>query len=199
MGLPLSILWGNTLEEWVILMCNDLHGIVGEEQEWYSLQWLNSVPCRLLEIQTTPPHRHPALVSAVEPLMVVTMPGVAKTFKTVIDEMTHGTEFKLVNLLHTDNGNLTHEDLNTSIDEPENWWNIHFLSYDTLTSRAKPSSNSQLSYCACSFGIFDGSHQYKTESSVGWQITMNAKGGFKLQVTATPGFHSLYDWCYQTI
>jgi len=31
MGLPLSILWGNTLEEWVILAHNDFHGIVGEE------------------------------------------------------------------------------------------------------------------------------------------------------------------------
>jgi len=28
---------------------------------------------------------------------------------------------------------------------------------------------------------------------------MNAKIGFKLQVTATPGFQSLYDWCYQTM
>ena len=28
---------------------------------------------------------------------------------------------------------------------------------------------------------------------------MNARIGFKLQVTAPPGFHSLYDWCYQTM
>jgi hypothetical protein len=34
---------------------------------------------------------------------------------------------------------------------------------------------------------------------VGWQIAMNAKIGFKLQVTAIPGFHSLYDWCFQTM
>jgi len=32
---------------------------------------------------------------------------------------------------------------------------------------------------------------------VGWQIAMNVKIGFKLQVTATPGFHSLYDWYFQ--
>ena len=38
MGLPLSILWGNTLEEWVILAVNDFAGIVGEEREWYPLQ-----------------------------------------------------------------------------------------------------------------------------------------------------------------
>jgi len=163
---------------------------VGEEQEWYPLPRLNPVPRCLLEIQATPPHRHPALVSALEPILVVTMPGVAEIFKTVIDEITHGTEFKLVNLLHTENSNLTHKDLNTSIDEPENRWNIHLLSYDTLTSRAKPSSNGRLSYCAWSFGIFDGSHRYKTKNSVGWQIVMNVTIGLKLQVTATPGFHS---------
>jgi len=196
MGLPLSILWGNTLEEWVILVHNNFPGIVGKEQEWYPLQRLNSAPCCRLEIQTTPPHRHPALVSAHEPLLVGTMPGVAETFKTVIHEMTHGTNFKLVNLLHTENANLTHVDVNTTIDEPENRWNIHLVSYNILTFRVKPSSNSQLSYWAWSFGIFDESHRYKTRNSVGWQIAMNVKIGFKLQVTATLGFHSLHDWCY---
>jgi len=113
--------------------------------------------------------------------------------------MTHGTEFKLVNLLHAENANLTPEDLNPSIDEPDNRWNILLVSYDTLTSRAEPSSNGQLSYCARSFGIFDESHQYKTKNSVGRHIAMNVKIGFKLQVTATPGFHSLYNWCYQAM
>jgi len=199
MGLPLSIIWGNTLEEWVILADNDFPSIVGEEREWYPLQRLNSVPRRLLEIQTTPPYGHPALISAHEPILVVTMPGVAETFKTVIDEMTHGTDFKLVNLLLAENANLTHEDLNTSIDEPENRWNIHLVSYDTLTSRAKPSSNGRLSYCSWSFGIFDESHRYKMKNSVGWRIATNARIGFILQVTATLGFHSLYDWCYQAM
>ena len=55
MGLPLSILWGNTLEEWMILAQNDFPGIVGKEWEWYPLLGLNSVPCRLLQIQSTPP------------------------------------------------------------------------------------------------------------------------------------------------
>ena len=199
MGLPLSILWGNTLEEWVILACNDFPGIVGEEREWYPLRRLNSVPCCLLEIQTTPPHGHPALVSALEPILVVTMPGVAENFQTVINEMRHATEFKPVYLLRAENANLTHKNLNTSFDEPENRWNIHLVSYDTLTSRAKPSRNGQLSYCAWSFGIFDESHRYKMKNSMGWQIAMNAKIGFKLQVTATPGFHSLNDWYYQTM
>ena len=64
---------------------------------------------------------------------MVTMPGVAESFKNVIDEMTHETDFKLVNFLHAENVNLFHQDMNTGNDEPENRWNIHLLSYDTLT------------------------------------------------------------------
>jgi hypothetical protein len=168
MGLPLSILWGNTIEEWVILADNGFPGIVSEEREWYLLRRLNSVRHRLLEIQTTLPHGHPALILAHEPNLVVTMPGVGEAFQTVIDEMTHGTDFKLVNLLHTENAYPSHEDLNTSIDKPESRWNIHLVSYDTLTSRAKPSSNGRLSHCSWSFEIFDESHRYKTKNSVGW-------------------------------
>jgi hypothetical protein len=113
MGLPLSILWGKTLAVWVILEDNNFPGIVGEKRESYPLQRLNSVPCSLLEIQTTLSHGHAALISAHEPILVVTMPRVAETFKTDIDEITHGTDFKLVNLLHPENAYLTHEDLNT--------------------------------------------------------------------------------------
>ena len=113
--------------------------------------------------------------------------------------MTSGTNFKLINILHTENANLPHKDLNTSINEAENRWNIHLVSYDTITSRAKPSSNSQLSHHSWSCGIIDESPHYKTRHSVGWQIAMNARIRLKLQATATVGFHSLYDSYIQTI
>ena len=158
MGSPMSILWGNTLQEGVILANNDFPGIVGEERKRYPLQRLNSLPRWMLEIQTTPAQGHPALISAHEPILVFTIPAIAETFKTVIDKMTHGTDFKLVDLLHAKNTPLTHEDLNTIIDEPENWWIIDLVLYGTLTSRAKPSSNGWLSHCSWSFGIFDESH-----------------------------------------
>jgi hypothetical protein len=32
---------------------------------------------------------------------------------------------------------------------------------------------------------------------VGWPIAMKVRIAFKVQVTDTPGFHSLYDWCHQ--
>jgi hypothetical protein len=51
MVLPLSIVWGNTIAEWVILADNNVPGIVSEEWERYPFQMLNSVPHHLLEIQ----------------------------------------------------------------------------------------------------------------------------------------------------
>jgi len=129
--------------------------------------------------------------------MVVTIPRVAETFMCVIDVMTYGTDFDTVNLLAAENANLICEDLNTSIDEPENWRHIHLVSYDTLTSRVNPLSNGQLLHCVWRFGIFDESYQYKTKNTVWWKITMNAKIILKLQVIVTPGYHSLHDWCYQ--
>ena len=189
MGLRLLIVRGNTLDAWVNIVQNDFPGVIGEERDWYPLRRHNSVPFCLMEIQNTPPQGHPALTSAHEPILVVTMTGVAETSKSVIDEMTFATDITLINLLNAENANLTHKDMNTSLDEPENRWNIHLVLYDTITSRAKRSSNGQLSHCSWSIGIFDESHRYKTKNSVGWRFGMNARVGFKLQVTATPGIH----------
>jgi len=86
---------------------------------------------QLLEIQTTEIHWYPALASANEPCLGVTMPIVTGTIKTVINEMTHGNEFKLVNWWHTKNANLSQEGLNTSIDKLEIRWNIHLAFNDT--------------------------------------------------------------------
>jgi hypothetical protein len=143
------------------------------------------VPRRLSEIQSTPPQGLPALTSTFDQILVVTMPRVAETFKSVIDKMTYGTDFKLINLLHTENANFTYEDLKNSIDKSESRWNIHLISYDTLTSRAKPSCKAQLSHCSWSFGIFGEFHQDKTKNRIGWRIAMNTKIGFTLQITAT--------------
>ena len=178
--LPQSILWGNTLQEWVNMALNNYPGIISEEWEWYLSQWHNSVPSHPIDIQTTPPYGHSVLTLALEPILLVTMPGVAETTKSVIDKMTYSTDFKLIDLFHVEIANLTHEDLNTSIDKPENRWHIQLVSYGTSPSGVKPSSNSQLSQCAWSFGIFDESHRYKTKNRVGWQIAMKAQIALKV-------------------
>jgi hypothetical protein len=147
MGLPLFNFRGNTLQEWVTFAHTDLPGIVSEKPDWYLLRRLNSVPRCLLEIELTPSHRHPIQISALEPIMVITIPRVEEAFKSVLDEMTNGTDFKLAKLSHAENTNLTQNVLNISIDELENGWNIHPDLLHTFTSKAKLSSNGQLSYC----------------------------------------------------
>lgn len=64
-------------------------------------------------------------------MLVVTMLGVAATFKCVIDELTYGTNVQLVGLLQVENENNTDTDLNTSFHEVENCSNICTLPYDT--------------------------------------------------------------------
>jgi hypothetical protein len=147
---------------------NDYPGIVREERELYLLQRFNSMPGCPLEIQSTPPHGHLALISSHYTILVVTIPRVTETFKSVINEVTHATKFKLLNLLHNENVNLIHEDRNTSIEEPETRCNIHLVSYDILTSSAKPSSNGQLSYCSRSGRMLDECHRYNTHNNLGW-------------------------------
>lgn len=94
------------------------------------------------------------LAVALKSIRVVTMHRVAETVNSVITMMTYGTDFKLVNILCSANLNLTYKDLNISIDKPETTGNINLVSYDTLTSRAKPLSNNQLSYCKKEYSDF---------------------------------------------
>jgi hypothetical protein len=92
----------------------------GEEREWYHPRRHHSVPCRRIEIQTTPLQGYPVITSAHEPIMVVTRPRVAEKFKIVIYTMTDATVIKLIHLLQPENANLAYEDLNTCLDEPQN-------------------------------------------------------------------------------
>jgi hypothetical protein len=89
-----------------------------------------------LEIPTSPPPVHSALVSTLEPNLIVSMAIVAEMLQTVIDEMTHGPNFKPVNMFHVENVNHTPEDLTTGDDQPNNQKNMHLVSQDTSTFRA---------------------------------------------------------------
>jgi hypothetical protein len=48
MGLPLSIVWGHTVEEWVNVAPNDFPGSIGDELECDMSRRQISVPRRLL-------------------------------------------------------------------------------------------------------------------------------------------------------
>ena len=81
MGLPLTIYWGNSLADWVNMVQNEFPGIICEEQELYPLRRHNSLPRHLIDILKTPLQGHPALISILEPILLVTMPRVEERFK----------------------------------------------------------------------------------------------------------------------
>jgi hypothetical protein len=54
---------------------------------------------------------HPALATPLEPILVVALPGVAETSKSVMGMVPYESDMKLIILLYAENVNLTHEDL----------------------------------------------------------------------------------------
>jgi len=92
------------------------------------------------------------------------MPKVLEIYKSDINKMTELNNFKLVNMFHMQNTILTCNHQNSSIDEPKTSFNIFLVSFDMLTSRAKPSRIGQYSYSAWCFVVFDESCCYKTKA-----------------------------------
>jgi hypothetical protein len=70
-------------------------------------------------IPTTPPHRHSALVAALEPKMVASMPRVAATVCIDINVMEIRPDLKFFSWLHAQKLNHTNANHNTIIDESE--------------------------------------------------------------------------------
>jgi len=135
MGLPLSILCRNTLDDCVNMAQNNCPKIICEEQQWYPLQRLNSLPHCLLEITPAPHQGDPTLTAALKPIVVVMMPGVAETLRTVINTMAYGIDFRVVNMLETENPIHCHQDRNSSIEQQEYRFNIQLVTHCTLLSR----------------------------------------------------------------
>jgi len=165
--------------------------------EWCPLQRINSVSGCLFEFQTTPHLGQPVQRLDLQPIVPATMPAVMVTSKSIIDRIIYRTTIKIPNLLHAENCIPTQKNLYASIDDLEKRWNIHLVSYDTYTRSVTTSCNGQLSFCSWSFTIVDEFHWFNTTNNVGWQIRMKSTIGFKLWVTAMPGFCWLFDRCYQ--
>lgn len=70
------------------------------------------------------------------------MVWVGENFKIVLNEMIYATDIKHVTMLEMENVNHIYDNVNTSIAELENRWNVYLTSNDTWMSRAKPSCNS---------------------------------------------------------
>ena len=131
------------------------------------------------------------------PVLCMVLPSVCETFVAAMRTITHGTRFAIRDLSAEGGSELRHTHLNFSMNHLACMWNIHVITYNAITERSQrnPSSSPrQLTDCTWKWGIFDESHRYKTPKSIGWKVAMEAKIGFKVQVTTTPAYHSLRDW-----
>jgi hypothetical protein len=72
-----------------------------------------------MQILNTPLQSNSMLHSALEPILLVTIPTVAEKFTIVIEKMTFATDLKLNNSLNPENTNLTHKDHNAGLVQPE--------------------------------------------------------------------------------
>ena len=112
-----------------------------------------------------------------------------------------GTRFTIRYLSAQAGAEMSHMHLNFSFRFPEQMWDIHVITYNALTERGQRNHNGtpgQLTGCTMSWGIFEENYRYKGPKSIGWKVVSEVDIGFKVQVTATPAYHSLRDWAHLT-
>ena len=128
-ALPWSMLWGNTLDKWVDMAQNDYPWNVRNAWEQYLLQGMNAAPHCHVQYQSTLSLSNPELISAHEPILIVTVSRAVLINRSVGDEITYLTTFKLMNILVLEGRYFSDEDLISCIEKPENWCNIILLSH----------------------------------------------------------------------
>jgi len=191
--LLLTMLWGNTLDEWVNIAQDSNPDNISDAWESYPMQTLITGHHYVSDNQTTPSLCHPTLTSALEAILMVTFAAVRDTFKIVIDGWTAETWYTLVDAIDAENPDYTNGYVNTCINKLGWQWSIHIASYNMIQFRAGRLSNGQLSNVSSSLGIFDNSGGYRMINTVGWWIQINGWIPFNLHVTATAGYNSLFD------
>ena len=83
------------------------------------------MPCRPSDNQKGPAVGCRGPNSAQELILVGTITRVAERFRSVINNIWYQIDIELVNFLDSENVTFTNEDWNTSLDDPDNWQNIH--------------------------------------------------------------------------
>jgi hypothetical protein len=129
------------------------------------------------------------------PAIVMVPANLIGQWSTTITELLEGTAIGLVNLNLPANRLLGATELNHDANKPERGLAIHLISYTTYRVRW---FSGVLSGCAWSVGIFDESHNVRTESTRIFSALVKADVRAKIQLTGTPMYHSINSWLVQT-
>jgi len=198
MGLSLFILCRTTLEGWVNQAQNNYPRIIGAERKWYLLQRLNWAARHPIQIQSTPPERHPALTAALVPVMPVTIPGVA-SHSSVVSTWWHSESLE-----RGEFGAGGKCESHPQGSEHQYWRAWKLMDYPLCSIwyhdiQSQTIKQQQTLILFMGFVIFDHSHRHENKHRVGWQIAMIARIRYKPQVIIMPRFYSHPDWWYWTM
>jgi len=140
-GLVVSCVWECTNDEWVKIVQNNDPGCIVEAQRCHPWWRVEFVSCCHFVILINPPLGNAALTTAIELILVVTIPRVAEWYTNFVYKMLHGTYFALLNSLDTEVANLTYCNLNSTMFKPDKRWNIRLVVYSVQKSWVKHGSN----------------------------------------------------------
>jgi hypothetical protein len=195
-----SVLYNRTVAEWVEDAEAGFPTLSDLQRTWYPCQHKHPVPQRLVQLampDSDVSEEENRTIAPWHPVLCVVLPSVRGTFVQALASITTGTSFRIRDLSSDQGADMTHAHLNFSPAEAERRWDVHVITYNAFTERAQrnPSGSfRQLTQAIWSWGIFDESQRYKGTKSIGFKVAHDAQIGFKIQVTATPAYHSLADW-----
>ena len=190
----LPFLFGRALHLWREEVKQGIPGLSLVHRGWYPCTHAQPLPRRLFQLLD---NDKPTDIAPWHPLLCVVLPSVRETFVAPTKTITAGTHLTIRDLSAEGNAEMSHTHLNFSFKFPELMWDIHVVTYNALMERGQrnPSGTPrQLTNCTWPWGISDESHRFKGPKSIGWKVVSEADIGFKVQVTATPAYHSLRDW-----
>jgi hypothetical protein len=199
--LRLSVLFGFSVEQWAAQAASGFPDLSEAQRAWYPCTHSHPVPRRLREIVQGFQSRPTDVPPPWQPVLIVVLASVKNTFLSAVNTMVDGTQFRVIDLGAPGHEDLIHEDLNATPENLRAIWDIHIITYDSLTRRAQRNLQGtprQLTRCQWSWGIFDEAHRFKGLGTKGWSVAHDALIGFKVQVTATPAYHILKDMASTT-
>jgi hypothetical protein len=137
----MSCVWECTNDECVKTVQNNYPGCITEAQTCHPLWRVELVSCCHIVILINPPLGNAALTPAIELILVVIIPRVAKWDSNFIYKMPYGTNCTQLNSLDTEDTSFTHFDLNATMFKPDKQWNIDIVVYSVPKSWVKHVSN----------------------------------------------------------
>ncbi len=132
----LPVLFNQSLQQWQHEVSQGFPSLTDAQKQWYPCRHRQPLPRRLTQLahkpegaQDDPPPWNPVLC--------VVLASVHDTFVCAINTIIANMQFKVRDLSSEGGSEFSHTRLNFSRDHPEREWDIHVITYNSLTERAQ--------------------------------------------------------------